>query len=153
MDSLRIAPLVLAVLAAGLHAQAQPPAKEKPAKPKKEHHEMAPTGWKALDAYHEILRDTWHPAKEKQDLAPIRAKAGDLAKAATALAASTPLAACSAPKLTSIVAVLPSKTQAVADLVAKNADDATLMAAFKALHRQFEPLEKGCAKRVAKGKA
>ena len=40
------------------------------------------TGWKELDAFHTILAATWHPASRKNDLAPLKAQAADLAAAA-----------------------------------------------------------------------
>jgi hypothetical protein len=40
------------------------------------------TGWKELDAFHELMAASWHPAKGQNDLKPAKAKAADLAKAA-----------------------------------------------------------------------
>ncbi len=105
----------------------------------------AKSGWKELDAYHQLVMDTWHPAKDKNDLAPTRAKSADLVKAAKALASSTAPKGCDTPKLKEAAAEVPRATQAVADLAAKNADDAALKAALKDLHDKFEVLAMGCS--------
>lgn len=105
-------------------------------------HAMSP--WKELDAYHMLMMATWHPAKDKGDMAPTRAKVGEMVASAKVLAASTAPKGCDSPKLKDAAAALPAETQGVADLVAKNADDATLKAALKTLHDKFDVLEAGC---------
>jgi hypothetical protein len=105
-------------------------------------HAMSP--WKELDAYHMLMMATWHPAKDKNDLAPTRAKATEMVTAAKTLAASMAPKGCDAPKLKETAAALPAATQGVADLVAKKSDDATLKAAMKELHDKFDVLEMGC---------
>jgi hypothetical protein len=106
--------------------------------------EMAMSPWKELDAYHELMMATWHPAKDKNDLAPMRAKAAAMVTAANVLAASTAPKGCDAPKLKSAAAALPGETKAVADLVTAKADDVSLKAALKGLHEKFDVLEMGC---------
>lgn len=131
-----------------MHAQtttAKPPATEH----KMQHGEPdgadhAMSAWKELDAYHMHMMATWHPAKNKGDMAPTRAKIGDMVTAAKTLAASTPPKACAGPKVAAAAKVLPMETQKVADLVAKKADDATLKAAMRELHDKFEVVEGGC---------
>ena len=34
--------------------------------------------WKELNAYHEFMMATWHPAKGQNDLAPLKSKLSDL---------------------------------------------------------------------------
>lgn len=106
-------------------------------------HAMSP--WKELDAYHMLVMATWHPAKDKNDLTPTRAKIAELVASAKALVGSTAPKGCDSPKLKAAAAGLPAETQGVADLVSRNADDATLKEALKALHDKFDVLEKGCA--------
>lgn len=105
-------------------------------------HAMSP--WKELDAYHMLMMATWHPAKDQNDLKPMRDKATAMVDAAKTLAASTAPKGCDAPKLKETAAALPAATQKVADLVTAKADDATLKTALKALHEQFDVLEMGC---------
>jgi len=112
------------------------------AKENEANHAMSP--WKELDAYHMLMMATWHPAKDKSDMAPTRAKIGDMVMSAKTLAASTAPKGCDSPKLKAAAAALPKETQGVADLVAKKADDATLKEALKALHEKFDVLEEGC---------
>ncbi|MBL0169616.1 MAG: hypothetical protein IPP90_02650 [Gemmatimonadaceae bacterium] len=105
-------------------------------------HAMSP--WKELDAYHMLMMATWHPAKDKGDLAPTRAKIGDMVASAKALAGSTAPKGCDSPKLKATAAALPAETQGVADLVAAKAEDGKLKDAMKALHEKFDVLEAGC---------
>ena len=101
--------------------------------------------WKELDEFHMLVMDTWHPAKDKSDMAPTRAKAGDLVKSAKKLAASTAPAGCDSPKLKEAATGMPGYAQNVADLVGKKADDAALKAALKTMHDKFEVIEGGCS--------
>jgi hypothetical protein len=104
----------------------------------------AASGWKALDAYHALMMATWHPAKDKGDMAPLKAQAVAMVTAAKAVAASTPPVGCATPALAKAAAALPGQTQAVADLVAKGTADPALKDALKGLHDHFEVLEQGC---------
>jgi len=92
----------------------------------------AASGWKALDAYHALMMATWHPAKDKGDMAPLKAQAVAMVTAAKAVAASTPPAGCATPALAKAAAALPGQTQAVADLVAKGTADPALKDAYRA---------------------
>lgn len=151
--SLAAAAAALMITAGAAIAQ-QPPAKAKPAaeqhkmghmdhaKEQEASHTMSP--WKELDAYHMLMMATWHPAKDKGDMAPTRAKIGEMVASAKTLAASTAPKGCDAPAVKAAATALPIETQGVADLVAKKADDATLKAAMKALHEKFDVLEEGC---------
>jgi hypothetical protein len=147
-----LAALALCAATGTLSAQ-QPPAKAPVktehkmgqmdhAKEQEASHTMSP--WKELDAYHMLMMATWHPAKDKSDMAPTRAKIGEMVASAKTLAASTAPKGCDGPKLKETAAALPGATQGVADLVAKKADDATLKAALKDLHEKFDVLEEGC---------
>ncbi len=144
------------MISAGVAVAQQPPAKAT-AKPAAEQHKMGQmdhakeqeashtmSPWKELDAYHMLMMATWHPAKDKSDMAPTRAKIGDMVMSAKTLAASTAPKGCDSPKLKAAATALPIETQGVADLVAKKADDATLKAALKSLHEKFDVLEEGC---------
>lgn len=105
-------------------------------------HAMSP--WKEMDAYHMLMMATWHPAKDKGDMAPTRAKINEMVASAKVLAASAAPKGCDSPKLKEAAAGLVEQTQGVADMVAKKADDVALKAAMKALHDKFDVLEEGC---------
>ena len=151
------------LLSAGaLGAQAAPPKApvKAPAKPAMDHgadHDKmhgrggghaegnhAASGWKELDAYHMLMMATWHPAKEKSDMAPFRAKAMDMVASARLLSASTPPKGCDSPALKKAAADLMPATSKAADMVAKKATDAELKTALGGLHEKFEVLEEGC---------
>ena len=105
----------------------------------------AQSGWKELDAYHQLMMDTWHPAKGKNDMKPFKARANDMAAAAKLLSMSTPPKGCDAPGLRKASTDLSPATADAAVLVARNASDAELKTALAALHERFEVLEKGCS--------
>lgn len=101
--------------------------------------------WKELDAYHMLMMATWHPAKDKNDLAPIRAKATEMVASAKVVAASKAPASCSGKaEVTKAQAALPAETEKVAKLVAAKASDVELKAGLKTLHDKFDVLEEGC---------
>ena len=159
-------PAALLLAAAPLAAQAAPPkapAKAPvvaPAKPAMDHGSMdhsahhgqpakpadhhAASGWAELDAYHGFMMETWHPAKGKNDLAPLRAKANGMASSAKRLAESTPPKGCDTPALRTAARELAPATAGLAAAVAKGASDAELKTALSALHDRFETLESGC---------
>ena len=103
-------------------------------------------GWKEMDAFHNVLAATWHPASKGDDLKPLRAKAGALADVARAWAAAAVPKACDTPATRTTIAALATDARALADLAARPATtDAQLKASLKALHDRFEPVEHGCA--------
>ena len=102
------------------------------------------SGWKELDAYHMVMMQVWHPAKEKGDLAPIRARASALAASADSVAAATVPAACDTPVNRAEVAKVQAESRALAGLVAGNASDEAVLAALRSLHERFETVNRGC---------
>ncbi len=100
--------------------------------------------WKELDAYHGLMMATWHPAKDKNDMAPTRGMIGTMVTSAKAVAASKAPAACQKPELQKAQAGLVGETEKVQTLVNAKADDAALKTAMRALHDAFEVLEEGC---------
>ncbi len=112
---------------------------EKPAKEE----EHAKSGWKELDAFHDVMSAAWHPAM-KDSLAPARTTAGQIVTAAKAWARATAPMGCEAPAVKSAIARLVPESEAVAALVARKADDATLKAALKTVHDSYHVVEEGC---------
>jgi hypothetical protein len=111
-----------------------------------ENHMMGP--WKELNAFHRVMGATWHPASQKNDLAPLRARAKDLLSSAEAWAASTPPAmpaSCRSEPVRSAVTRVVTETRALLGLMESGADDAGIKAALKTVHDSFEVAEKGCA--------
>jgi len=105
--------------------------------------EHAKSGWKELDAYHDVMSAAWHPAKN-DSLAPARSSASALVTAAKTWATATAPKGCEAPAVKTAIARLVPESEAVAALVARNAADATLKAALKTVHDTFHLVEEGC---------
>jgi len=141
-----------ALIAAPLSAQDKPPVKPPVAEmdhskmdhSKMDHGAAKAEGWKELDAYHMLMMATWHPTKDKNDLAPIRAKATEMVASAKLVAASKAPMSCQKPELLKAQAALPGETEKVAAMVAAKAADAELKAGLKGLHDRFDVLE-ACA--------
>lgn len=141
-----LAVMFLAVFAAS--ASAQDTTKPKPEASRAgmmDDHMMGP--WKEMNAFHRVMGATWHPASQKGDLAPLKAKAKELLSAAEAWSASNPPAApasCgdSAVKAAAKTVVVESK--ALVAMIDAGADDARLKAGLKSVHDAFEVAEKGC---------
>ena len=106
-------------------------------------HHAARSGWKELDAYHDLMAATWHPA-QKDDLKPARAKADSLSAAAKAWSDSKAPAACDTKVIKDAIAEVVAGTTKVLHLVHGNAADADLKAAMHDVHEKFEVVEKGC---------
>lgn len=117
--------------------------------PKKEadHHQgghHASSGWKELDAFHNLLATTWHPLESGADFKPVREHATHLADAAKAWSAAKAPAGCDSKEIKDAIAATARKSSEVADLVTKNAPEADIKTAMKALHDGFEKVEHGC---------
>lgn len=136
--------ILLAAMAAAAPLAAQVPdsaATKKPMKMEMEDHAMS--GWKELDAFHMVMMATWHPASMKKDLAPARARAGELATKAEAWAQSGFPTPCDTPALREAVNRATAGSKALAALV-KEGTDAQVTEALKGVHDSFEVVEKGC---------
>ena len=106
-----------------------------------DHH--AASGWKELDAYHELMAASWHPAKNN-DLKPARMKADSLAASARTWAASKVPTACDTKPIKDAIADVVTGSAKVAQLATAKASDADLRAALHDVHERFEVVEKGC---------
>jgi hypothetical protein len=175
MPSLRLAAGALLAVTllrpAAAHAQApttpspsaQPPAAPAPAEPAptatapatppgaaqmEMRHEHA-SGWAELDAFHAAMAAAWHPAERGDDLAPARARAGELAQRADAWAASrapaSVPASCRAASTTPLVRAVAREARAFARASARpGASDAQLKAALRGVHDRFHAVEGRC---------
>ena len=110
-----------------------------------EHHMSGP--WKEMNAFHHVLRATWHPAEHDGDLAPLKSRVKELLKAADAWAASKPPAmpaSCNSEPVRAAATKVAAETRALSALVDSKTDDAKLKAALKSVHDAFEVAEKAC---------
>ena len=150
-----LAAAVVSVAAAGtLAAQAQPakPAAAHGAGHGEKHGEKHEEGaahhaipWKKLDAYHTVMAASWHPAKDRNDLAPFRARATELVAAARALTTEPVPAACGGPARAPQVAALLAASEEAAKLAATpSVADEPLKAALRRAHDRFHAVEEGC---------
>ena len=111
-----------------------------------EDHMMGP--WKEMNAFHRVMAATWHPAAQKNDVAPLKAKSKELLSSAESWLASKPPAmpaSCASEAVRTAVTKVVNETKAVLALVDSGADDAKLKAGLKNVHDAFEVAEKGCA--------
>lgn len=113
------------------------------AAPKTMEHHAAASGWKELDAFHELMAATWHPAKSG-DLKAIREKADSLSASAKTWAASKVPAACDKKPIRDAIADVVTGSAKVATLVASNGADADVKQALHDVHERFEVVEHGC---------
>jgi len=112
-------------------------------KPMAEMEDYAMSGWKELDAFHMVMMQTWHPAKGKNDLKPIREKAQDLAAKAEKWSKSAFPKACDTPAMRTAVTKTAQQSLELARITAKGTDE-ELKAALKGVHDTFEVVEHGC---------
>ena len=111
--------------------------------PKSMEHHGASSGWKELDAFHELMAATWHPAKSG-DLKVIRAKADSLSASAKTWAASKVPAACDKKEIRDAIADVVKGSEKVAQLVTDKGADADVRTALHDVHERFEVVEHGC---------
>jgi len=137
---------LIVVAPIALSAQDGPKPKPDSAKPAMmEDHMMGP--WKEMNAFHHVMGATWHPASQKNDLAPLRAHAKDMVTAADAWAASKPPAmpaSCGSEDVRSAATKVARESRALAAMLDAGTDDMRLKAALKGVHDAFEVAEKAC---------
>lgn len=104
----------------------------------------AASPWKEMDAFHATLGATYHPAADKGDFAPLKAKAPDLAANAKTWAASAIPAACAKPDTKASVDAIAAAAAALAGQVKTGAPDSELKTAISAIHEKFETVEHAC---------
>ena len=146
LKSVLVASLSFVALSSASAQHEHPPVKvekDKPAAATTGHTKEHMSGWKELDAYHMVMMQVWHPAKEKGDLAPIRAQASKLADAADVWAKAAVPSACDTPDNRSNIAKVQTESRALVTLAASGSD-ADLKAALAAVHERFELVNRGC---------
>jgi hypothetical protein len=144
--TLLIAALVAAIVPVQLSAQdATKPKPDSSQGTMDDHHMMGP--WKEMNAFHRVMAATWHPASQKGDVAPLKARVKELLTAADAWAASKPPAtpaSCGNEAVRNTATTVATESKALVALVDSGADDVRLKAALKGVHDAFEVAEKGC---------
>jgi hypothetical protein len=142
---MRFSALLLFVAPLTLQAQGAAASKPDTAKQAMDDHMMGPG--KEMNAFHRVMGATWHPASSKNDLAPLKARAKDLATSAETWAASKPPASpasCGSAEVLAAVTRVAKDAKALVALLDSGADDEKLKAALKGVHDTFELAEHSC---------
>jgi hypothetical protein len=93
--------------------------------------------WAAMDDYHMIMAESYHPLKDSANLAPARANAEALAAEAEKWATSELPKKADNDEMKARLKAIQSGSRAFADMVKANASDEELSAALTALHDEF----------------
>lgn len=104
---------------------------------KHEEHEDEGKTWTALDDFHMIMADAYHPLKDSSNLAPAKAIAEKLAAEAEKWAAAPLPERVNNDEMTARLENLKNNTRAFADKVKAGAPDEELSAALTSLHDEF----------------
>ena len=143
--TLLIAALVAAIIPVQLTAQDTTRSKPDSARGMMDDHMMGP--WKEMNAFHKVMAATWHPASQKGDVAPLKARVKELQTAAEAWAASKAPAmpaSCGTEAVRNAASKVAAESKALVALVDSGAADESLKAALKGVHDAFEVAQKGC---------
>jgi hypothetical protein len=101
------------------------------------------TEWKALEEFHSIMRDTYHPAKEN-NLVPIREKAGALLRQAELLGDSSIPDKYKTSDSKKALKKLRADCKKVARLVERRQSDEKIKTALEKAHDSFHQLAEEC---------
>jgi hypothetical protein len=95
--------------------------------------------WPAIKDFHKVMSQTFHPSEEG-DLAPIRARSGEMFTKATALTTAPIPAEFDRPEIKKSIAALVKGSRKLDKQVRKDASDADLTASLNALHDVFHTI-------------
>jgi hypothetical protein len=96
--------------------------------------------WPAMDAYHLVMAEAFHPYKDSANLEPVKAQAAELAKAAEAWVNAPLPEKVNNDEVKATLAELKTNSDALAQLVATGTPE-EIGAALTALHDQFHELQ------------
>ncbi len=103
--------------------------------------------WRELDDFHTVMAETYHPL-EDGDFKPIRQRANELAARAKDWAASpVPENYATKPEFKAVMDSLVKESQALAEMIAKNASDKEVKTVLTALHDRFHQVEAMCQRK------
>lgn len=99
--------------------------------------------WPQINAYHEVMSKTFHPAEEG-NLEPIKKESQVLLEKAEAITEESVPSEYRSAKLSETLVVLKRETKKVNDLVQKQAPDATIVKVLTNLHDVFHQIVGMC---------
>jgi vacuolar-type H+-ATPase subunit E/Vma4 len=99
--------------------------------------------WAELEAYHDVMSQTFHPAEEGK-LEPIRKRAGELAEKARQWLDSKPPKVYDSADIKTLLVKLNAESKALADAIAKGAKDEQIKKDLTALHDRFHEIIGAC---------
>ncbi|MFN8002071.1 MAG: hypothetical protein U0X75_13760 [Acidobacteriota bacterium] len=99
--------------------------------------------WAELDAYHNVMSQTFHPAEDGK-LEPIRKRAGELADKAKQWLESKPPKVYESADIKALLVKLNAESKALADAIANGAKDEQLKKDLTALHDRFHEIIGAC---------
>lgn len=96
--------------------------------------------WKAMDDFHTIMADVYHPLKDSNDLVPIKGGSGKLSAEATKWRQSGLPDKVNDKETEELIAKLEDGCQELDDLVKANAADSVIAAKLTETHDQFHAI-------------
>lgn len=102
--------------------------------------EAASEEWPAMDAYHLVMAESFHPFKDSANLEPVKAQAAELAKAAEAWVNAPLPEKVNTDEVKAKLAELKTNSDALAQLVSTGTPE-EIGTALTALHDQFHELQ------------
>jgi hypothetical protein len=99
--------------------------------------------WPEMDAFHDVMSQTLHPA-EAGDLAPIRKRAAEVAQKASAWAESQAPKIYATEVIKEKVGRIAVESKALADLIERKGSDEEVKKSATALHKLFHEISNAC---------
>lgn len=109
----------------------------------------APSAWRQLDAFHEVMGSVWHPVAAG-DVKAARGRAAELVAAARTWSASRGPVACDNPQARTKMTEMMEHLRSFADASKREASDDAIKATLKAAHDAFEAVAEPCMAAVKK---
>jgi hypothetical protein len=98
------------------------------------------TEWKALDAYHDVLAEVYHPLKDSGNVAPARQLLSSLAEKADSLATASLPEKVDNAGMKLLISQITADTKTLADEIRMGASDSVITQKLEPIHDQFHKI-------------
>lgn len=96
--------------------------------------------WKALDSYHDVLAEVYHPLSDSGNVEPARRLLGSLAEKGDSLAIASLPEKVNTSEMKSLIRIITSDTRSLANEIKNGVSDSIISQKLNPIHDQFHKI-------------